>query len=61
MDGTVYEPPYKSIVGGDANGLLEDWELHFELGSALFVAYDVQRKRIVLRVTTNGAKVMSFC
>ena len=36
--GKVYDPPFKSIVGGDAKGSLRQWGLHFQLDSALFVA-----------------------
>lgn len=38
ITGTVYDPPYKSVVGGDTQGLLEHWGLHFELDSRLFIA-----------------------
>jgi hypothetical protein len=36
--GTVYDPPFESVVGGDAKGSLREWGLHFQLDSALFVA-----------------------
>lgn len=36
--GAVYDPPYKSVVGGDTKGLVEHWGIHFRLNSALFVA-----------------------
>lgn len=36
--GTVYDPPFQSVVGGDSKGLRKDWGLHFQLHSALFVA-----------------------
>ena len=38
LSGRVYDPPFRSVVGGDANGSLRNWGLHFQLDSALFIA-----------------------